>query len=68
MVKLRPDTKSDLVECLENLVALDDGINRPTAEVITLDGAAVVNMLRPGAAKHFSLSLSTISFITATTS
>ena len=54
MGKLRHGTKSDLVDCLENLVALDDGVNRPTAEVIILDGAAVVNMLRPGAAKNFS--------------
>lgn len=52
--KLRHGTKSDLVDCLEDLVASDDSVNRPAAEVIILDGAAVINMLRPGASKNFS--------------
>jgi hypothetical protein len=54
MGNLNHGTKSDLVECLESLVTSKASINRPNAEVIVLDGAAVVNMLHPGAAKTFS--------------
>ena len=54
MGKLRTGTKSDLVGCLENLVPSQENPSHPTVQVIILDGAAVVNMLRPGAAKTFS--------------
>ncbi|KAK1898363.1 Hexokinase-1 [Dissostichus eleginoides] len=53
MGKLRTGTKSDLVGCLEDLIYLQQNASHPTVQVIILDGAAVVNMLPPGAAKKF---------------
>ena len=44
MGKLRLGIKSDLMESLENLNTSDDSVDR-TAEVIILDGTAVLNML-----------------------
>ena len=46
-------TKSDLVGCLEDLVAFQRNVTHPTVEVTILDGSVVVNMLRPGSAKTF---------------
>ncbi len=40
--------------CLEDLVPLQNNASNPTVQVIIIDGAALVNMLRPGAAKKFS--------------
>ena len=54
MGKLRTGTKSDLVGCLEDLVPTQDLSPTPIVQVILLDGAAIVNMLRPGFAKTFS--------------
>ena len=54
MVKLRTGTKSDLVGCLEDLVPTQDLSPTPVVQVILLDGAAIVNTLRPGFAKTFS--------------
>ena len=52
MGKLRSGTESDLVNCLEDKVLSTDSCS-PTPEVIILDGPAIVNMLKPGAAKTF---------------
>ena len=54
MGKLRTGTKYDLVDCLENLVPAQDISPTPVVQVILLDGAAIVNTLRPGFAKTFS--------------
>ena len=48
----RNGTKSDLVSCLEDKVPSTDSCS-PTPEDITPDGPAIVNMLKPGAAKTF---------------
>ena len=42
------------MECLKDLVPANENISNPTVQVIILDGAPIVNMLRPGAAKTFS--------------
>ena len=52
--KPRLGTKSELVDCLEVLVSSDDNVDRPAAEVIILDCAAVMKMLRSGASKNFT--------------
>ena len=54
MGKLRTGTKYDLVDCLENLVPAQDISPTPVVQVILLDGAAIINTLRPGFAKTFS--------------
>ena len=70
MGKLRLGTKSDIVSCLEKLVPtptpIDDCMpdiqprlsldvtSTPTVDAIILDGAAIVNMLKPGTARTFS--------------
>jgi hypothetical protein len=53
MGALRTGTKSDLLSCLQDLV--NESISSPTVQVTCtiLDGAAIVNMLRPGTAKTF---------------
>lgn len=51
--QLRKGNKSDLVKCLVDLISSTNSCN-PKAQVIILDGAALVNMLRPGQAKTFS--------------
>ncbi|KAK3737220.1 hypothetical protein QZH41_001820 [Actinostola sp. cb2023] len=51
---MRSGTKSDLVHCLENLIPpQENNLANPTVTVIIIDGAAIVNMLKPGAAKTF---------------
>ena len=52
--KLRTGTKSDLVGCMENVVPTQENAPNPMVQVIILDGAAIVNMLRPDSAKTFS--------------
>ena len=54
MGKLRTGPKSDLVVCLENLLPSQENAPNPKVQVNILDGAALVNMLRPGAAKTFT--------------
>ena len=66
MGKLRLGTKSDIVSCLEQLVSTPevagtDGQSRPSladdtpiVDAVILDGAAIVNMLKPGDARTFS--------------
>ena len=54
MGKLRTGTKSDLLGCLEDLVSSQGNSPSPRVQVNIIDGAAIVNMLRPGAAKKFS--------------
>ena len=48
---LRQSKKSDLVNCLEELMQPVE--NRPPYDVNILDGAVIVNMLKPGMAKTF---------------
>ena len=50
---LRTGTKSDLMPCLENLVPVKDDLSTPKVQVNILDGAGIINMLRPGTAKTF---------------
>ena len=52
--KLTLGTKSELLDCLEDLVASDDNVDRPAGEVIILDCAAVMKKLRSGASKNFT--------------
>ena len=49
--KLRCGTKSDLLSCLEKNGPAQ--AQRPSVEALLLDGAAIVNMLKPGASKTF---------------
>ena len=54
MGKQRTGTKSDLVGFLEDIVPTEDLSPTPFIQVVLLDGAAIVNMLRPGFANIFS--------------
>ena len=49
LTKLRLATKSDLLLCLEDLLPLTEEANSlvPEVDMIVLDGAAIVNMLKP---------------------
>ena len=49
--KLRSGTKSDLLSCLEKNGQAQ--AQRPSVEALLLDGAAIVNMLKPGVSKTF---------------
>ena len=49
--KLRSGTKSDLLSCLEKNGPVQT--QSPSVEALLLDGAAIVNMLKPGASKTF---------------
>lgn len=51
--KLRLGTKSDLLGCLENCTELNGDAPQPDTDVTILDGAVVVNFLKPRAAKTF---------------
>ena len=51
--ELRQGTKSDLVHCLEKNLPLTTSDNTPNVTAVLLDGAVIVNMLKPGAAKTF---------------
>ncbi|KAJ8048753.1 hypothetical protein HOLleu_01190 [Holothuria leucospilota] len=48
---LRTGTKSDLMPCLENLVPVKEDLSTSRIQVNILDGAGIINMLRPGTAK-----------------
>ncbi len=50
---LRTGTKSDLLRCLQDLTPVKENVSNLTVQVTILDGAAIVNMLRPGTAKTF---------------
>ena len=51
--ELRSGTKADLLECIQGThPSLKE--DTPDVDVILLDGAAVINMLKPGQAKTFS--------------
>ncbi len=50
--KLRQGTKADLLSCLENCIELAP--SQPDAEVAILDGAVLVNFLKPLTAKTFN--------------
>ncbi|KAG0721997.1 hypothetical protein GWK47_045289 [Chionoecetes opilio] len=50
---LRTETKSDLMPCLENLVPVKEDLSTLRVQVNIMDGAAIINMLRPGTAKTF---------------
>ena len=62
--KFRMGTKSDLVGCLEDLVAFQRNVTHPTVEVTILDGSVIVNMLRPGSVKTYIRRLCNTSFAT----
>ena len=51
--KLRLGTKSDLLHCLESTAELECTPSPPITDVTILDGAVVVNFLRPLGAKTF---------------
>ena len=50
---LRTGTKSDLLHCLQDLTLAKQNVSSPTVQVTILDGAAIINMMRPGTAKTF---------------
>ena len=52
---LRSGTKSDLLMCLQDTTPIAESTSQTTVEVTILDDEAVVNMLRPGFAKHFRI-------------
>ena len=45
---IRTGTKSDLLHCLKDLTPARENATSPTVQVSILDGATIVNMLRPG--------------------
>ena len=49
--KLRHGSKSDLLQCFEKLY--ETGEDNPEVSAVMIDGAAVVQMLKPGMAKTF---------------
>lgn len=49
--KLRPCAKSNLLQCLEDYITPTDVC--PPVDVTIVDGAAIVNILRPGTSKTF---------------
>ena len=49
--KIRFSTKSDIVECLEKFCTTRG--EAPSVDVIILDGAALINMLKPIGVKTF---------------
>ncbi len=50
--KLHLGTKSDMLVCLEG-ISEAQSISSPTTTMVVIDGAALVQMLKPGAAKTF---------------
>ena len=50
---MRATKKADLVACLEDIVAFQGSTTHPSVQATIFDGSAIVNMLRPGAAKTF---------------
>ena len=54
--KLRSVTKSDLLPCLEDLLPQTDKANNlvPEVDMIVLDGAVIVNMIKPAKSNTFA--------------
>ena len=50
---IRDGNKSELLHCLEELVPVEESLPSPSIEVLILDGAAIVNMLKPVNSKTF---------------
>lgn len=46
-------TKNDLLRCLKDLTLVRENVSSLTVQIISLDDAANVSMLRPGTAKTF---------------
>ena len=63
MMMMRSGTKSDILHCLDAPTCRSDATKQST--VIIFDMAAVINMVRPTVAKHFSqyVSLHIIPFL-----
>lgn len=57
---LRTGTKSDLLSCLQDLTPVNESVSSPIVQVTCtiLDGAAIVNMLRPGHSRIMPLMFS----------
>ena len=49
--QLRSGKKSDLMHCFEKLTSVHE--NTPNASTLLLDGAVIVNMLKPDASRTF---------------
>ena len=56
MGSLRTGNKSELMSGVENLVPVKEDLSTSRVQVNILDGAAIINMLRPGTAKTFQCS------------
>ena len=56
---MRCGTKADLLLCLEDQI-IQGSVNRPDVQMIILDGAAIVNMIKPGTSDSFNDYISTI--------
>lgn len=54
--RLRLGTKSDLLPCLEDLIPPSDDADSsvPDADMVSLDGAAIVNVLKPAKSETFT--------------
>ncbi len=50
---IRDGDKAELLYCLEKLISLEKSIPNPSVEVLILDSAAIVNMLKPVNSKTF---------------
>ena len=50
---MRYGTKADLLACVEELVPHHETVNPLDAQMIILDGAAIVNMIKPGTSESF---------------
>ena len=51
--KLRLGAKFDILHCLESIIELDSTVSGPDTDVTILDGAVVVNFLKPLEVKTF---------------
>ena len=51
--QIRQGTKSDLLDILEKLCEVPATLEPPAIDAMIVDGAAIVNMLKPGSAKTF---------------
>ena len=57
---MRSGTKADLLVCLEDLIPTHDTVNRQDVHMVILDGAANMNMIKPGKSDSFNDYISTI--------
>ena len=51
---MRCGTKSDLLVCIDDLVPNHDTVIPREAQMVILDGAAIINMIKPGTAESFN--------------